>query len=142
MCIRDSIEAFREQGDLSLKDKTKIADSYRMIHDTKNAEIWYRQIVNEEVEPMYLLHYAQILQSNKKNQLAAEYYEKYSNAEDGESGWGEVSKLLSQNLASNQVFNHTGIKLSNEQNLNSQGLDYSPMYFAVSYTHLTLPTKA
>ena len=38
---KESIEAFREQGDLSLKDKTKIADSYRMIHDTKNAEIWY-----------------------------------------------------------------------------------------------------
>ena len=60
-----SIPKFQEAEGLSIENMTKIANSYRLNHDTPNAEFWYSHVVKESNKAEDFLHYAQALQSNK-----------------------------------------------------------------------------
>ena len=90
--------------------KVNIAECYRKVGDSENAEYWYGQVVRTpEAEPVHKLFYGQMLQRNGKCDLAKEWYENY--VED------VPDDLRGQYLV--------------------KACDYED---AVSYTHLTLPT--
>ncbi|MFT4668035.1 MAG: tetratricopeptide (TPR) repeat protein, partial [Gammaproteobacteria bacterium] len=60
--------------------KINIAECYRKISDSENAEYWYGQVVRlPEAESVHRLYYGQTLQRNGKCDLAKEWYEKYIN---------------------------------------------------------------
>jgi len=58
--------------------KINIAECYRKISDSENAEYWYGQVVRiPESEPVHKLFYAQALQRNGKCDLAKEWFVKF-----------------------------------------------------------------
>jgi outer membrane protein OmpA-like peptidoglycan-associated protein/tetratricopeptide (TPR) repeat protein len=69
-----------EKGD-NAEAKIYLADAYRKINDTENAEYWYGQVVRlSESQPIHKLYYGQMLQRNGKCDLAKEWYEQYVEA--------------------------------------------------------------
>jgi len=61
--------------------KIYLADSYRKINDTENAEYWYGQVVRiAEAQPVHKLYYGMMLQRNGKCDLAREWYAQYVEA--------------------------------------------------------------
>jgi len=69
-----SIPKFQAAEGMDVKNMTRIANSYRLNHDTPNAEFWYSHVVQESNNAEDFLHYAQALQSNKNFDLAKEYF--------------------------------------------------------------------
>ena len=58
--------------------KINLAECYRKVNDSENAEYWYGQVVRiPEAEPVHKLYYGQMLQRNGKCDLAKEWYEQY-----------------------------------------------------------------
>ena len=55
----------------------KIADSYRMLNDPQNAEVWYAKILNKGTEDKNLLWYADALKQNMKYADAENFYKQY-----------------------------------------------------------------
>jgi outer membrane protein OmpA-like peptidoglycan-associated protein len=104
----------------------KIANSYRLIHDTENAEKWYAELVPISDEPIHLLYYAQALQSNGKYEKAREYFLRYNKQVGASDNRGEV---LADAIDRMNEFKVTEIKIQNEQAINSENLDFSPAYY-------------
>ena len=61
-----SIPLYQNKQKVSVEDMAKMANAYRLNHDTENAEFWYSQFIEQTKEPQHLFHYAQALQSNGK----------------------------------------------------------------------------
>jgi len=58
--------------------KIYLAECYRKVSNSEDAEYWYGQVVRlAESEPIHKLYYGQMLQRNGKCDLAKEWYEKY-----------------------------------------------------------------
>ena len=47
-----SIPEYQSLGDLSLDELAKVANAYRLNHETENAEIWYSQVVEKRNYPI------------------------------------------------------------------------------------------
>ncbi|HEX8516728.1 MAG TPA: OmpA family protein [Bacteroidia bacterium] len=59
--------------------KIKLADSYRLNNDYKNAEKWYSEVVNiQGVAPENYFYYAKVLMSNGNYKEAKNWFMKYS----------------------------------------------------------------
>jgi outer membrane protein OmpA-like peptidoglycan-associated protein len=104
----------------------KIANSYRLIHDTENAEIWYEHLVKVSDVPIHYLHYAQALQSNKKYEEAKTYYLIYDQLIGGTDQRG---RLLATAIDNMNEIKQTNIQLKNERRINSEKLDFSPAFY-------------
>lgn len=83
MADRNYISAIEKlQKNLQSKDdpeaKSLLADCYRLINDTENAEYWYSQAVTAEVAPINKLYYAMMLQINGKCDQAQDWYGQYT----------------------------------------------------------------
>ena len=69
------------EKDDNAEAKIYLADSYRKINDTENAEYWYGQVVRlPEAQPVHKLYYGMMLQRNGKCDLAREWYVQYVEA--------------------------------------------------------------
>ncbi|NJO89357.1 MAG: hypothetical protein HC831_10650 [Chloroflexia bacterium] len=106
--------------------KKKLANSYRNIRDSKNAERVYAQLAQSgTAEPITNLYYAQALAANSKYTEAQTYYQKYEQTAGNDSrgkGFADAYKQLDtfySDSASYKVF-YTSI--------NSAQSDFSPMY--------------
>lgn len=61
--------------------KINIAEAYRKVNDSENAEYWYGQVVQlSDAEAIHKLYYGQMLQRNGKCDLAKEWYQAYVDA--------------------------------------------------------------
>jgi tetratricopeptide (TPR) repeat protein len=61
--------------------KINVAEAYRKVNDSENAEYWYGQVVQlADAEPIHRLYYGQMLQQNGKCDLAKEWYQAYVDA--------------------------------------------------------------
>ncbi len=66
-----------EKSDVA-EAKINLAEAYRKVGDSDNAEFWYSQVVQlPEAQPIHFLHYGQSLQRNGKCDLARDWYAKY-----------------------------------------------------------------
>jgi len=123
-----SIPKFQEAEGLSLENMTRIANSYRLNHDTPNAEFWYSNVVQESNNPEDFLFYAQALQSNENYELAKINYLKYDDMMGGEKR-DKRGALLAASIDRMGSFTHTKVEIKNEDALNTRKLDFSPTYY-------------
>ena len=52
---KSSISLYQNKKNVSLSDMAKIANAYRLNHDTENAEFWYSQVITKSNDPKYYL---------------------------------------------------------------------------------------
>lgn len=58
--------------------KINLAEAYRKINDTANAEFWYGQVVRlPQAEPIHKLYYGMMLQRNGKCDVAKEWFQQF-----------------------------------------------------------------
>ena len=125
---KTSIPKFVETEKLNLESMQKVANSYRLNHDTPNAEMWYSQVIEKSQDPIDVLYYAQALQSNGKYEMAKEYFLKYDEMLGGESK-DRRGSLLSTAVDRMNQFRHTDVQVKNVTELNTSKLDFSPTYY-------------
>ncbi len=109
--------------------KLKIAECYKMLNDPINADDWYHKGLTEhdqDVDPIYKLHFAQALSTNQKYDEAKEWFEEYRKVAGKDS---RAHKKL-QGLNDMQRFYKDSVYYSIKQvSINSPGLDFSPMWY-------------
>jgi len=125
---KTSIPKFKEKEQMSQEDMRKIANSYRLNHETQNAEIWYSQVVENSSDATDFLYYAQALQNNAKYDEAKKYYLKYDEMLGGDAK-DRRGELLAKAIDRMNEFKHTDVIVKNESILNTKKLDFSPTYF-------------
>ncbi len=78
---QEAIELYNqilEKDGSSAEAKIHLADSYRKINNTVEAEYWYGQVVlMPQSDPVHKLYYGMMLQTNGKCDLAKEWFVKY-----------------------------------------------------------------
>lgn len=108
----------------SAKVQLKLADTYRLLNESQNAEFWYRQALkgNAPLTDDDHLHYAQILKTNGKYEEALTVFEKYLHK--GEWIHNKVSALRKT-----EVFFENEYAYEVEwAPFNSSAKDFSPTY--------------
>ena len=120
----EKYEASQKQDTETLE---RLAHSYRLIHDTQNAEKYYAQIIAKSYDPANYLYYAQALQSNGKPELAKEYFQKYDSLKS--SNGDKRGNHFLHNTADSKLPIDETIVLENLQDINSGQLDFSPVIF-------------
>jgi outer membrane protein OmpA-like peptidoglycan-associated protein len=105
----------------------KLADSYRKINDSKNAERCFAFLVDTETpRHEYLLYYAQVLARNGRYEKAGIWYQKYGETEPADQRGKEFPALynnLKTLLADSSSYNVTSAPF------NSEASDFSPAWF-------------
>lgn len=108
------------------EDILKIANSYRLIHDTEQAEKWYALVVTKSDNPINFLYYAQALQSNGSTDQAKEYFLKY----DQLSGLSDKRGIrLANAIDRMNELPVNDVSLTYATSLNSDKLEFSPTYY-------------
>ncbi|MBT8220827.1 MAG: OmpA family protein [Bacteroidia bacterium] len=125
LAYQKAISLYQELPFLTIREKSKLANAYRLTGDTKNAEKWYGQFIDHAEEPIDYLHYARILQSNNKLEQSAIYFRKYSDYRKGSDPTN--SKEFSKRVLMPGRFNAEDIDLKNVADINSESYDFSPV---------------
>ena len=107
----------------------QMAECYRMMNDTRRAEVNYRRLLRanyEEREPLLMLHYGNMLRSNEKLDLAEEAFLAYIELvpDDPRGHTGLESVQLSREWLSNP----TKYEVANERRINTRDDDFAPEY--------------
>lgn len=125
--------------EMTFEIKEKLANSYRLNSQFAIAEYWYAQIIQEANDPIILLHYAQMLQSNGKCEDAIRWYQAYQKRNpDDYRGFIE-------NCAEVKEFEqHPKVTVTIENALNSENHDFSPLPFrnGLLFTSMRKPPKS
>ncbi len=121
----DLYEKNREE-EFAFEDMLKIANSYRLVHDTEQAEKWYALVVEKSDDPLNMLYYAQALQSNGNSNLAKVYFLKYDELSGFSDGRG---KRLAKAIDRMNDFPVNDVSLTFASTINSDKLEFSPTYF-------------
>ncbi|MEO1259975.1 MAG: OmpA family protein [Bacteroidota bacterium] len=105
----------------------QLAHSYRLNHDTQNAEKYYAMVVNYSYDPLNYLYYAQSLQSNGKADLAKDYFLKYDklSAVLGD----HRGRQFAEDIEYLPAPVYEGVTVANLEMLNSEQTDYSPVFY-------------
>lgn len=113
---------------IDLEAMERIANSYRLNHDTENAEKWYAEVVRLSQKPIHVLHYAQALQSNGRLMAAREQYLHYDQLMGGD-GQDRRGALLAAAIDRMNRLQHREVELVNVRDINTERLDFSPTYY-------------
>jgi len=123
-----------EEGRLDRKTMIRLANSYRLIGDYQNAELYYAQIVESSSKALYRLYYAQALQANGKCEEAKKYFLEYDQllqadiAEGSGADEDRRGRILA-NACDTEFSSNEDLVLQNEVALNTTSLDFSPAYY-------------
>ena len=123
-----------EEGRLDRKTMIRLANSYRLIGDYQNAELYYAQIVESSSKALYRLYYAQALQANGKCEAAKKYFLEYDQlvqadiAEGSGAGEDRRGRILA-NACDTEFSSNENLVLKNEAALNTASLDFSPAFY-------------
>lgn len=127
---QDAIQIYNEvlqKGDDS-QAKMNIAECYRKVNDTENAEYWYGQVVRlPESKATHKLYYGQMLQRNGKCDLAKEWYQKY--VEESPSDVRGQFLLKACDYEQELRTKNAGIYDIQNLSFNSNVDDFSPMFY-------------
>jgi len=124
-----SIKLYESKEVLDMDDMSKLANAYRMNHDTENAEFWYSQVADATSNAQDVFYYAQALQNNGRFELAKQYFLKYDEMAGGPEGADQRGRLLAKSIDKMNEFQHTEATIKNESLINTEKLDFSPTYF-------------
>jgi outer membrane protein OmpA-like peptidoglycan-associated protein len=115
---------------LKLSVKTKLANSYRLIKDTQNAERVYREVIGNAnsftgEDSKTVMYYAQALASNGKYRESQEAFQKYMSVQTDDQRKGflkiqSTAEKLQKNASSYKIEYLT---------MNSGKADFSPTYY-------------
>ena len=119
----ETYHADRAHGHYSTKELIHIADSYRLNHQTEDAEYWYSRVITESKEPIHILHYAQVLLSNKKCDDAVRWFKEYNARAKRKDKIG--LKFIQDCDELNDFVDHPSVTVTNMQHMNSQYLDFA-----------------
>lgn len=123
-----------EEGKLDRKTMIRLANSYRLIGDYQNAELYYAQIVESSDKPLYRLYYAQALQANGKCDAAKKYFLEYDalvslEADEGSGAGNDRRGRILANACDREFGSDETVELINEASINTERFDMSPMYY-------------
>jgi peptidoglycan-associated lipoprotein len=117
-----------------IKDKNKqnevifkIAECYRIVRDTRKAELWYKKAISKNFQdPLIYLRYGEMLMMSENYQEAVEQFKRYKELvpDDprGENG------IRSCQVAVEWIENPTGYEVEEMRYFNSKERDFSPSY--------------
>jgi OmpA family/WD40-like Beta Propeller Repeat len=108
--------------------KINLAEAYRKINDTPNAEFWYGQVVRlPQAEPIHKLYYGMMLQRNGKCDVAKEWFQQFVDlAPDDQRGAHLLNacdyeaELMTKSVSSYEIINC---------DFNSASDDFSPFFY-------------
>ena len=126
----EAIELYNQilEKDDNAEAKIYLADAYRKINDTENAEYWYGQVVRlPEAQAIHKLYYGQMLQRNGKCDLAKEWCEQYVEAVPDEVRAQYLVRACDyeEELMTKNVNSYETTHLSINSNLD----DFSPAFY-------------
>lgn len=120
----------------------KLGESYRMMNNTRRAEMAYRRIIKSNFarnNPIVYLHYANMLKVNEKYKEAADYYALYAeNVPEDPLGPNGVRSI---ELIEEWVKNPTKYEVTNVKKINSKSDDFAPTYADKFYNALLITSS-
>lgn len=130
-------DAYAKSKDRVLKAELvfMVAESYRIINDSRNAETWYRRAVRTQgVTPEAQYWLAETLKKNGKYEMAVDEFRKYRevNPNDARADLG----LRSCELALQWTNNPEAYVVEEIRDLNSRETDFSPAYVRDDHGHV------
>lgn len=111
----------------------KIAECYRILRETRKAEVWYRKAINLNFQdPEIFLRYAEMLMMNENYEEASEQFKKYKELvpEDPRAETG----IRSCQLAAEWIENPVGYEVDMMRYFNSRERDFSPAFAQDDYS--------
>ncbi|HEY8401951.1 MAG TPA: hypothetical protein VIK89_11850, partial [Cytophagaceae bacterium] len=107
--------------------KLKIAESYRMLNQTKEAEIWYEKVMTSSItQPIHKFYYAQMLVSNGKYEEGRKWFEEYKR----QVSHSELANNMIEALLSINSFYEDSLTYPvKELKINTPHADFSPVYY-------------
>jgi len=126
---KEAIKLYESKDELSLEDMERIANAYRLNHDTENAALWFEQVIDQSKEAINFLYFAQALQSNGDYQKAKKYYLLYSELLGNQSNDQRGNYLAAAIDRMNDWNNEEDVILKPEMSINSSKLDFSPAFY-------------
>ncbi|MCF8379043.1 MAG: OmpA family protein [Bacteroidales bacterium] len=132
-------KAYSKTNDRDEKNRIRfqMAESYRLMNNTKRAEIYYKGLYRTKYykkEPVVLLHYANMLKSNEKYDEAIPYFDEYIKlrADDPRGPDGLKSCMLQKEWFENPT-NH---QITNVKTINSREDDFAPAFMSDNFNAL------
>ena len=118
----------------------KVAECYKLMKDTKNAEIWYKKAMLANC-PNHLatLYYADMLLANGKVDEATAQYNAYLTLEP--SDMPGLKGIESCKLAAQWKNTPTDYEVVNCNSLNSKDDDYAPSFYNLKYNSLVFSSS-
>ncbi len=108
--------------------KVNLAECYRKVSDTENAEYWYGQVVMlDEAQPEHWLYYGYMLQRNGKCDLARPWFEKFVEARPDDTRGRHL--LRACDYEEELLKKNDGIYTIEHMPFNTGLDDFSPMYY-------------
>ncbi|MBR0570154.1 OmpA family protein [Microvirga sp. STS03] len=132
----DEYKAILDQGEPSLKVVQRIADIYRILNNSKEAEFWYAQVITfAGADPSVYFLYAESAKRNGNYGKAKQLFLEYSKRVPGQAVLAK-QMAASCDTAMMWIRNPKPYRMWKEKSLNSDGADFSPfkakdgLYFA------------
>ena len=116
----------KNKKDDTLTLTQKIADSYRLMNETGNAELWYKKIADQNLDSKNLLYYADALRANQNYPLAKQYYQKYKAANPTDKSIDDILAGF-DNLP--ELTKDKGVFRINTLGINSPQSDFGPAFY-------------
>ena len=126
--FKHSVSKYLNENDsknLSHDKLHRIANSFRLNSQPKEAEYWYSQFITENSDSKDILHYAQVLQSNGKCEDATRWYQRFKKTASRKQKKNREIIVDCEDLKN--IKDHTNVKLKNVRALNTGHLDFSPI---------------
>jgi peptidoglycan-associated lipoprotein len=136
----EAIELYKKDLDKVAKEEMglylqKIANSYRLIGNSRQAEIWYgKAIIRNAPDPKVFFYYAEMLKMSEKYDEALEQYLKYKELVPNDP-LIDIG-IQSCELALKWKETPSGYQVTNMRAINSRQSDFSPAYGSADYTML------
>ncbi|WP_238395714.1 OmpA family protein [Pontibacter pudoricolor] len=132
----EEYKAILDQGEPSLKVVQRIADIYRILNNSKEAEFWYAQVITfAGADPSVYFLYAESAKRNGNYEKAKQLFLEYSKRVPGQAALAK-KMAASCDTAMMWIRNPKPFRVWKEKSLNSDGADFSPfkakdgLYFA------------
>lgn len=132
-------KAFSRTKSRAEKDRIsfKMAECYRMMNNTKRAEVNYKRMINSDFarkNPVAYLYYADMLKANEKYDIAKDYYTMYSESvPDDPRGPNGVQSCT---MVQQWIENPTKYTITNLKKVNSKSDDFAATYSDKFYNAL------
>ena len=127
-------DAYQNMTDKERKKEIlfRIANCYRLIHDYKKAEMWFKKVVKKEYpNPNIYLYLAEAMKMNGNYEDAIEQFTNYKELvpDDPKGDMG----IESCNIAMDWLENPTGYQGNEMKFFNSKQSDFSPTFASADY---------